>query len=193
MSKQCDGDCLSCDVDTYITCEKRINPDMKYSAIERLDIKFTELIGAIEEKQVDGQLSSKDHGDYELVCYCRGFIKAELEKERRATTTSPPAPGGLVCEICHKQMEATAAKAEREKMLKPDILKDLQITPNVLYEFCEWFCDYDCEEKPCKVTVSQLHERLEGIKRQMETHPEYLAKWNEKRAEQRALLQAGRK
>jgi hypothetical protein len=74
-----------------------------------------------------------------------------------------------------------------------DTPKDLKITAGLLYEFCEWFCDYDCEEKPCKVTVSQLHERLEGIKRQMETHPEYLAKWNEKRAEQRALLQAGRK
>ncbi|MFA5382619.1 MAG: hypothetical protein WC356_05600 [Candidatus Micrarchaeia archaeon] len=69
-----------------------LNPDMRYSALERLDIKFTELIGAIEETQVDGQLSSKNHGDYELVCYCRGFIRAELEKERRATHTSPPAP-----------------------------------------------------------------------------------------------------
>lgn len=75
-----------------MTEKKRINPDMKYSALERLDIKFTELIGAIEEKQVDGQLSSKDHSDYELVCYCRGFIKAELEKERRTTHTSATAP-----------------------------------------------------------------------------------------------------
>lgn len=60
------------------------NPDMKYSALERLDIKFSELIGAIDEKQVDGQLSNKDHGDYEMVCYCRGFIRKELEMERRS-------------------------------------------------------------------------------------------------------------
>jgi hypothetical protein len=25
-SEECDGDCLSCDVDTYISCEKRISP-----------------------------------------------------------------------------------------------------------------------------------------------------------------------
>jgi len=90
--QHCDGDCLSCDVDIYISCEKRINPDMKYSALERLDIKFGELIGAIEEKQIDGQLSSKDHGDYELVCYCRGFIREELEKEFRSRPIQPPCP-----------------------------------------------------------------------------------------------------
>ena len=97
--RECDGDCLSCDTDTYISCEKRINPDMKYTALERLDIKFSELIGAIEEKQVDGQLSSKDHGDYELICYCRGFIKAELERERR-TRPHTPAPTDEQCRIC---------------------------------------------------------------------------------------------
>jgi len=112
--------------------EPQPNPDMNYSALERLDIKFTELIGAIEEKQVDGQLSSKDHGDYELVCYCRGFIRAELEKERRATHTSTPNPceeQGCTdtenCdEICQYQRIYSqdemdkARKAEREQVLK---------------------------------------------------------------------------
>lgn len=83
------------------------------------------------------------------------------------------------------------APAQQRIDVDTDALKDLQITAGLLYEFCEWFCDYDCEEKPCTVTVSRLHERLEGIKKQMEAHPEYLAKWNAKRAEQRALLQAG--
>ena len=114
--RECDGDCLSCDTDTYISCEKRINPDMKYTALERLDIKFSELIGAIEEKQVDGQLSSKDHGDYELICYCRGFIKAELERERR-TRPHTPAPTDEQCRICSDAIARTATIAEREELL----------------------------------------------------------------------------
>ncbi len=68
-----------------------------------------------------------------------------------------------------------------------DTLGELKITQDMLYEFCEWFCDYDCEEKPCVVTISRLHERMEGIQKQMKDHPEYLAKWNAKRAEQKSL------
>ena len=68
-----------------------------------------------------------------------------------------------------------------------DALADLKITASMLYEFCEWFCDYDCEENPCTVTVSRLHERIEGIQNQMKAHPEYLKKWEAKRAEQEHL------
>jgi len=119
------------------------NPDMNYSALERLDIKFSELIGAIEEKQVDGQLSSKDHGDYELVCYCRGFIKAELEKERRTSHSSQPAPlnentsiptqNEFIAEFVgmeekkRRERDAQVAKAERERVLDT-LLSRLAIT-----------------------------------------------------------------
>ena len=71
-----------------------------------------------------------------------------------------------------------------------DTLGDLKITQDMLYEFCEWFCDHnvDCSETPCNISVSRLHERLEGI---MKQHPEYLAKWNAKRAEQESLRGGG--
>jgi hypothetical protein len=29
VQKDCDGDCLSCNTDTYISCEKRINPNTR--------------------------------------------------------------------------------------------------------------------------------------------------------------------
>lgn len=67
-----------------------------------------------------------------------------------------------------------------------DTLGELKITQDVLYEFCEWFCDHnvDCSETPCNISVSRLHDQLEGIMKQMKDHPEYLEKWNAKRAEQ---------
>ena len=89
-----------------------------------------------------------------------------------------------------KEHDAAIAKAERERVLDElDALTELKIASGILYEFCEWFCGYDCEEKPCKTTISQLHERIEGIEKQMKSHPEYLAKWEAKRAEQKALRQ----
>jgi isochorismate hydrolase len=96
-----------------------------------------------------------------------------------------------ICEYDTRSRPHPAQQPQQRIDAVSDTLKDLQTTAGLLYEFCEWFCDYDCEEKPCTVTVSRLHERLEGIKKQMEMHPEYLAKWDAKRAEQRALLQDG--
>jgi len=96
------------------------NADIKYSALERLDIKFGELIGAIEEKQIDGQLSSKDHGDYELVCYCRSFIKAELEKERRSLPHTPaPEKPRPPCEECIYQSQAAEHILAPEPIIPP--------------------------------------------------------------------------
>ena len=43
-------------------------------------------------------------------------LQESVDMDIRATHTSPPAPGGLVCELCHKQMEAKAAKAAREQV-----------------------------------------------------------------------------
>ena len=73
-----------------------------YSALERLDLKFTELIGAIEERQVDGMLSDKDHSDYELVCYCRQFIRDEI-KATRARPAQKISKCG--CDGCPKDTE----------------------------------------------------------------------------------------
>ena len=106
---------------------------------------------------------------------CREYT--ELRKQ-------PPAPQ-QPCNIM------TCTKADDSCMQPPApadaVLDELDKTIWMLYEFCEWFCDYDCEEKPCTVTVSRLHERLEGIQKQMKEHPEYLEKWKTKRAEQAAL------
>jgi hypothetical protein len=66
-------------------------------------------------------------------------------------------------------------------------LEELSITQSILYEFCEWFCEHNCEEYPCKIRVDYLHGRLEGIQKQMKEHPEYLVKWEEKRNEQKSL------
>ena len=97
-------------------------------------------------------------------------------------------------EICHTMQALTRKRDEHDtrrssgQQKELDALTSLKIAQGILYEFCEWFCDYDCEEKPCTTTISRIHERLEGIEKQMREHPEYLAKWEEKRAEQRALL-----
>jgi hypothetical protein len=81
-----------------------------------------------------------------------------------------------------------AARAATLAAQSRGALVDLGITQGMLYEFCEWFCEHNCEESPCKITVSYLHERMEGIKKQMTDHPEYLAKWEKKRDEQKAIL-----
>jgi hypothetical protein len=63
--------------------------------------------------------------------------------------------------------DATVARTATLAALNRGALVDLGIMQGMLYEFCEWFCDSDCEEKPCTMTVSYLHERLEGIKKKM--------------------------
>ena len=87
-----------------------------------------------------------------------------------------------------KEHDAAIRQAATLAAQNRGALVDLGITQGMLYEFCEWFCEHNCEEAACKITVSYLHERMEGIKKQMTEHPEYLAKWEKKRDEQKAIL-----
>lgn len=90
-----------------------------------------------------------------------------------------------------KEVGCASHSAASRPAPSQDTLTELDTTIWMLYEFCEWLCNHNCEDKPCIVTVSRLHERLEGIQKQMKEHPEYLEEWNAKRAEQKSLRTGG--
>lgn len=53
-----------------------------YSPLEQLELEFTKMIGAVEERSVDGQLTTEDHTKYEMLCLCRERVKRKISEKR---------------------------------------------------------------------------------------------------------------
>jgi len=161
-------------IDCYLTCKKynKWLATRPHPAPPVLDERYTGTCAM--------QSKCSEYADF-----CESIIDELTENEDE----DPPCP--IKCDKRANPNQASIEAAARTATLAAQnrgVLVDLGITQGTLYEFCEWFCEHNCEESPCKITVGYLHERLEGIKKQMTEHPEYLVKWEKTRDEQKAIL-----